>query len=68
MHLAKGDTVVAVATTNGKKLADSSEENGGEAEETVEPIEPVQQDEDVAIDVAVDDEEGETEELVEDEE
>jgi DNA gyrase subunit A len=68
MNLAKGDTVVAVATTNGKKLADAPEENGSEAEETVEPIEPPQQDEDVAVDVAIDDEEGETEELVGDEE
>ena len=48
MNLGKGDTVVAVATTNGKKLEDVVEEDGGEVEEGAEPIAAVQQDEDVS--------------------
>jgi hypothetical protein len=35
MHLGEGDIVVAVATTNGKKL-DEPSENGNEAPEEVE--------------------------------
>lgn len=50
MNLGKGDTVVAVATTNGKKLEDVVEEDGGEVEEGAEPIAAVQQDEDVTVD------------------
>jgi len=50
MNLGKGDTVVAVATTNGKKLEDVVEEDGGEVQEGAEPIAAVQQDEDVAVD------------------
>ncbi len=62
MHLGKGDTVVAVATTNGKKLEDIVEEDGGEVEENAELIAAVQQDEDVAVD---DEDESEAEEAAE---